>query len=45
VVLTLKRIAKLRQRPGKYLDEHGLILKVYSPRAASWFLRYQRKGP
>jgi len=44
MTLTLKRIAKLRARPGKYLDEHGLILKVFSPNAASWFLRYQRKG-
>src|SRR5262249_2368655 len=36
--------AKLRQQPGKYLDEHGLVLKVFSPNAASWFLRYQRHG-
>ena len=43
-MLTLKRIAKLRQQPGKYLDEHGLILKVFSPNSASWFLRHQRKG-
>jgi integrase len=43
-MLTLKRIAKLRARPGKYLDEHGLILKVFSPKSASWFLRYQRHG-
>jgi len=43
-MLTIKRIQKLRQRPGKYLDEHGLLLKVFSPNAASWFLRYQRKG-
>jgi hypothetical protein len=44
MTLTIKRIAKLRQQPGKYLDEHGLILKVFSPNSASWFLRYQRKG-
>jgi integrase len=44
MALTLKRIAKLRQTPGKHLDEHGLILKVFSPNAASWFLRYQRNG-
>src|SRR5262249_21781562 len=27
-----------------YLDEHGLVLQVFSPKAASWILRYQRKG-
>lgn len=42
--LTIKRIGKLRVRPGRYLDEHGLILQVFSPNSASWFLRYQRKG-
>jgi len=44
MALTLKRIAKLRRQPGKYLDEHGLVLKVFSPNSASWFLRYQRHG-
>jgi hypothetical protein len=44
MALTLKRIAKLRRLPGKYLDEHGLVLKVFSPNSASWFLRYQRHG-
>ena len=44
MALTLKRIAKLRRQPGKYLDEHGLVLKVFSPHSASWFLRYQRHG-
>jgi integrase len=44
MALTIKRIAKLRQQPGKYLDEHGLILRVFSPNSASWFLRYQQRG-
>jgi len=44
MALTIKRIAKLRQQRGRYLDEHGLVLQVFSPQSASWFLRYQRHG-
>jgi integrase len=43
-VLTAKRIAKLLQRPGRYLDAHGLVLQVKNPDNASWLLRYQRNG-
>ena len=42
--LTAKRIAKLRQRPGRYHDGHGLILQVSNADNASWVLRYQRDG-
>ena len=42
--LTAKRIAKLRQRPGRYHDGHGLILQVSNANNASWVLRYQRDG-
>jgi hypothetical protein len=42
--LTAKRIERLRKRPGRYHDGHGLILQVRSPTNASWLLRYQRNG-
>jgi integrase len=42
VMLTVKRIEKLRRTPGRYLDRNGLVLEVFSPKSASWFLRYQR---
>jgi integrase len=43
-MLTAKRIAKLLKRPGRYLDDHGLVLQVINPNNASWLLRYQRAG-
>jgi Arm DNA-binding domain len=45
--LTAKRIAKLRNKPGRYRDEEvrGLILQVGdNPGNASWVLRYERGG-
>jgi hypothetical protein len=42
--LTAKRIARLRQKPGRYHDGHGLILQVRNANNASWLLRYQRHG-
>ena len=44
MALTTKKVAALRQRPGRYLDQHGLVLQVFSPTSASWLLRYQRAG-
>jgi integrase len=41
-MLTAKRIAKLLQQPGRYLDNHVLVLQVINPNNASWLLRYQR---
>jgi integrase len=42
--LTTKRITRLRKRPGRYHDGHGLYLQVLSPNSASWILRYVRHG-
>jgi integrase len=49
--LTVKRIAKLANSPGRYHDELGLYLQVpeagkKSPRPtrASWLFRYERQG-
>jgi hypothetical protein len=42
--LTAKRIERLRKKPGRYHDGHGLILQVRSPTNASWLLRYQHNG-
>jgi integrase len=42
--LTTKRITRLRKRPGRYHDGHGLYLQVLSPNSASWILRYVRQG-
>jgi hypothetical protein len=42
--LTAKRVATLVKRPGRYHDEHGLILVMVNPTNASWQLRYQRNG-
>jgi integrase len=44
LTLTAKRILRLRNKPGRYHDGHGLILQVRSPTNASWLLRYQRAG-
>ncbi|MBN9003205.1 MAG: DUF4102 domain-containing protein, partial [Rhizobiales bacterium] len=43
--LTVKRIEKLLNQPGRYGDEHvGLYLQVRSHTNASWLFRYQRNG-
>jgi integrase len=44
MALTPKRIAKLRKRPGRHHDGHGLYLQVINPTSASWPLRYVRHG-
>ena len=47
MALTAKKIARLRQTPGRYLDGgdlgRGLHLQV-TPGGASWLLRYERGG-
>jgi integrase len=42
--LTAKRIARLRKKPGRYHDGHGLILQIRNANNLSWLLRYQRNG-
>jgi integrase len=49
--LTIKRVAALSKRPGRYFDRAGLYLQVpeagkIAPREqrASWLLRYELKG-
>lgn len=43
--LTVKRIEKLLNQPGRYGDEHvGLYLQVRSHTNASWLFRYQSNG-
>lgn len=46
IQLTAKRVAKLRRRPGRYLDAlvRGLMLVVVNENNASWTLRYRRHG-
>ena len=44
MALTAKRVVKLRKRPGRYHDGHGLYLQVFNPNSASWVLRYMRHG-
>jgi hypothetical protein len=44
MALTVKRIARARRRPGRYLDEHGLYLQVANANNASWLFRYERGG-
>jgi Arm DNA-binding domain len=48
--LTIKRIAKLANSPGRYHDQFGLYLQVPvpgtkpRPARASWLFRYERHG-
>src|SRR4051812_46556325 len=43
--LTVKRLEKIVQVPGRYGDEHpGLHLQVRSPTNCNWLLRYYRDG-
>jgi integrase len=48
MALTAKKIARLRQQPGRYIDGgdlgRGLYLQIASEKAASWLLRYERSG-
>jgi hypothetical protein len=51
MALTIKAVAKLKHRPGKYFDRGGLYLQVPEPgrkqprqTRASWLLRYQLNG-
>jgi integrase len=43
-MLTAKRIEQLKKKPGRYRDDRGLYLRVFSPRNAGWVLRYERHG-
>ena len=47
MALTAKKIARLRQQPGRYIDGgdlgRGLYLQV-TEGGASWLLRYERGG-
>jgi hypothetical protein len=42
--LTLKKIARLLQRPGRYRDDRCLYLQVASGGSASWLFRFQLAG-
>jgi integrase len=44
MALTVKKVAALRRRPGRYGDGHGLVLQVISPTNASWLFCYERQG-
>jgi integrase len=41
MALTIKRVARLCKRPGRYHDKDGLYLQV-GTRGASWLFRYQQ---
>jgi integrase len=42
--LTAKRTERLKHKPGRYHDGHGLYLQVVNDRNQSWLLRYERHG-
>jgi integrase len=42
--LTVKKVAALRRRPGRYGDGNNLVLQVISPTNASWLFVYERNG-
>lgn len=42
--LTAKRVEKLKSKPGRHRDQHGLYLQVISRTNISWVLRFQRNG-
>jgi integrase len=44
MALTVKRINKHKNEPGRYGDGRGLYLEVTPACVASWTFRYQRKG-
>jgi integrase len=44
MALTVKRIARLKSRPGRYLDQHGLYLNIRGENNQSWLYRYMRDG-
>lgn len=51
MALTKKQVEKLKNKPGRYFDAHGLYLQVPEPgqkqprqSRASWLLRYERHG-
>jgi hypothetical protein len=44
MALTVKKVAALRRRPGRYGDGHGLVLQVISPTNVSWLFCYERQG-
>lgn len=42
--LTLKLVERLRAKPGRHGDGHGLYLQVISPTNCSWLFRWERDG-
>jgi integrase len=44
LALSAKRIARLRRRPGRHGDGHGLYLQVTAAGVASWLFRWERRG-
>jgi integrase len=44
MTLTVKKVAALRRRPGRYSDGHNLVLQVISPTNVSWLFVYERNG-
>jgi integrase len=42
--LTMKKVAALRRRPGRYGDGQNLVLQVISATNASWLFAYERNG-
>ena len=42
--LSVKRVPKLLQEPGRYGDGNGLYLQVITRGKGSWLLRYERDG-
>jgi integrase len=44
MALTAKKLARLLNTPGKYLDESGLYLQV-TKNGASWLFRYEIESP
>src|SRR5271156_6126572 len=44
MALTKKQIEKLKKKPGRYGDGHGLYLQVASETNRSWLLRFERHG-
>ena len=45
MALSIKGVARLRHKPGRYGDGHGLYLQVTDNKIASWLFRWERRGP
>jgi Arm DNA-binding domain len=44
MALTMKKVAALRRRPGRYGDGQNLVLQVISESNTSWLFCYERNG-